>query len=202
MGMGMKYRDRMNALIGGWRADWHQGDFPFYYVQLASFSYGDNQPLNLPELWEAQTAALAIKNTGMAVITDVSTIHNIHPPNKQPVGHRLALWALAKTYGRNTLVFSGPLYQSMSVEGSTIRIRFDHVGDGLVSRDGKPLDWFTIADARKNFIPAKAEIDGPTIVVSSDAVAQPVAVRFGWHQDAQPNLMNKEGLPNIGIPDR
>jgi sialate O-acetylesterase len=195
MGAGMKYFDRMKALIGGWRAEWKQSDLPFYYVQLASYIYDKNKPTELPEMWEAQTAALAIPNTGMVVITDVSTPNNIHPPNKQPVGYRLALLALAKTYGQKNLVYSGPLYKSMKVEGSKIQIQFDHCGGGLVSRDGKPLDWFTISGDGTHFVPAKADVVGQTVVVSSDTIDKPVAVRFAWDQTAQPNLMNKEGLP-------
>ncbi|MDE0317936.1 MAG: hypothetical protein OXM61_23905 [Candidatus Poribacteria bacterium] len=131
----------------------------------------------------------------MAVITDVGNIRDVHPRNKQAVGLRLALWALAKTYGQDDLVYSGPLYKSMAVEGSTIRIRFEHVGSGLTSRDNEPLTWFQIAGEDKQFVEATAVVDGGTVVVSSDSVGSPVAVRFGWHQNAEPNLANKEGLP-------
>jgi sialate O-acetylesterase len=146
-------------------------------------------------MWEVQTKCLSIPNTGMAVINDISTLDNIHPPNKQDVGKRLVLWALAKNYGYNDLVYSGPLYKSMTVEGNKIRISFDHVGSGLASRDGKPLTWFEIAAADKKFVKAQAKIDGDTVVVWSEKVAEPVAVRFAWSQLAQPNLMNKEALP-------
>jgi sialate O-acetylesterase len=191
---GLLYYQKMRALIAGWRKVWNQGDFPFYYVQLAPFRYGGD-PFLLPQIWEAQKAALAIPNTGMAVTADVGNPADIHPKNKQDVGKRLALWALAKTYDCSDIVYSGPLYKSMTVEGSKIRIRFDHVGSGLASRDGQPLDWFTIAAADKNFAEAKAEIDGGTILAWSDKVEKPAAVRFAWHEEAEPNLMNKEGLP-------
>jgi sialate O-acetylesterase len=191
---GMLYFEKMKALIGGWRKAWGQGEFPFYYVQLAPYRYG-NQPYALPELWEAQVAALSIPRTGMAVTNDIGTVGDIHPKNKQDVGKRLALWALADTYGRMGVECSGPLYRSMSVEGSSIRISFDHVGSGLASRDGEPLSWFEIAGADGKFVEAQARIDGATVVVSSDEVPQPVAVRFAWSQVAQPNLMNKDGLP-------
>jgi sialate O-acetylesterase len=191
---GMTYYEKKKALIGGWRKVWGQGDFPFYFVQLAPFRYR-HDPAELPKIWEAQAAALAIPNTGMAVTTDIATINNIHPPNKQDVGKRLALWALAKDYGRQGMVYSGPLYKSMKVEGAAIRIAFDHVSGGLASRDGKPLSHFQIAGADKKFVPAQARIDGDSLVVSADAVKQPVAVRFGWDQVAEPNLMNKAGLP-------
>jgi len=196
-GDGMGYYEKMKALIGGWRKVWGQGDFPFYYVQLAPFRYGQaDAPERLPRLWEAQVAALSIPNTGMAVITDtVDNLQDIHPINKQDVGKRLALWALAKTYQCKDLVYSGPIYKSMTVEGQKVRVRFDYVGSGLTSLDGKELDWFEIAGSDKKFVKAQAEIDGDTVVVHSEQVIAPVAVRFGWDEMAQPNLINKEKLP-------
>jgi len=131
----------------------------------------------------------------MAVTVDIGNVNDIHPRNKQDVGKRLALWALAKVYGKDKIVYSGPLYKSMKIEDDKIRITFDHVGSGLVSRDGKELNWFTIAGEDKEFVEAKAIIDGDTIVVSSPRVQNPVAVRFGWDELAEPNLSNKEGLP-------
>ena len=194
---GMLYHEKMKALINGWRQVWGQGDFPFYFVQLAPFNYGGRNasPFFLPQIWEAQAATLALLNTGMAVTTDIGNLTDIHPRNKQEVGRRLALWALAKTYGREDVTYSGPLYKSMVVEENTVRLSFDSVGGGLMAQDGKPLTWFEIAGEDKQFVEAKATIDGDTIVVSSDAVANPVAVRFGWHQSAEPNFVNKEGLP-------
>ncbi len=194
---GMLYHEKMKALINGWREVWGQGDFPFYFVQLAPFNYGGRNasPFFLPQIWEAQTATLALPNTGMAVTTDIGNLRDIHPRNKQDVGRRLALWALAKDYGRDDVTYSGPLYKSMAVEGDTIRLTFNHIGSGLTSRDEEPLTWFQIAGEDKEFVEAKATIDGDTVIVSSDAIANPVAVRFGWHQSAEPNFMNKEGLP-------
>ena len=195
---GMKYNDKMNTLITGWRKAWGQGDFPFLYVQVALSKYTDDVEM-APRLWEAQTATLALTNTGMAVTHDISSYPDCHALNKQDVGKRLALWALAKTYGKKNMVYSGPIYKSMEVTSgpgrSRIRIQFDYTGSGLASRDGKPLDLFTIAGEDKKFVEAKAAIEGKTVVVWSDAVAKPVAVRFGWRQDADPNLMNNEGLP-------
>ena len=126
----------MHALINGWRSVWNQGDFPFLYVQIAPYKYV-KPPMTdpnhlLPQLWEAQTKVLAMKNTGMAVTTDITNLDDIHPRNKQDVGKRLALWALAKTYGKPNIVYSGPLYKSMKVEGNKIRIEFDHVGSGRI----------------------------------------------------------------------
>jgi sialate O-acetylesterase len=190
----MLYHEKMKALIAGWRSIWNCPDLPFYYVQLAPFRYGGD-PLRLPGIWEAQLATLCVPNTGMAVTVDIGNVTNIHPRNKQDVGKRLALWALARDYGKSELVYSGPLYKSMKIEGDRARISFDHVGGGLVSRDDKPLNHFTVAGEDKAFVDAQAEIDGNTVVVHADSVSKPVAVRFGWHQEAEPNLSNKEGLP-------
>jgi sialate O-acetylesterase len=191
---GSDYAAKMRALIAGWRAVWDQGDFPFYYVQLAPFRYGGD-PFLLPQIWEAQADVLSVPNTGMAVINDIGNLGDIHPRNKQDVGRRLALWALAKTYGRDDVVFSGPMYQSMSVEGNRIHIRFSNVGGGLAARDNQPLTWFEVAGADGEYVKAEACIDRDAVIVWSDEVAEPVAVRFAWHQEAQPNLMNREGLP-------
>ena len=197
-GDGMLYFDKMQALIQSWRNVFLRPDAPFYFVQIAPYRYvapyGDGQG-TLPLLWEAQSAALAIPHTGMAVISDIGNVANIHPSNKLDVGKRLALWALAKDYGQDDLVYSGPLYNSMAIEAGKIRLSFDHTGSGLASRDAKPLDWFEIAGEDGKFVKAQAVIDGNTIVVSSDAIAKPTAARFAWDQVAQPNLINKEGLP-------
>ncbi len=194
-GQGMKYFDLKKGLIEGWRQVWNQEgnrDFPFLFAQLAPYKY--NNPTSLPGIWEAQAATLAVKNTGMAVLTDIATTNDIHPPNKQEVGRRLALWALAKTYGKADLVYSGPLYNSIKVDGNKIVVSFDHAA-GLKSRDGKDLSWWTIAGADKKFVPAVAKIDGDTVIVTADGVSAPVAVRFGWHELAEPNLANGAGLP-------
>ncbi len=190
---GLAYFDRMKALIEGWRKTWGR-DMPFYFVQIAPWS-GGYAAGELPALWEAQVKSLKIPGTGMAVTTDlVDNIGDIHPRNKFDVGNRLALWALAKNYGKTALVYSGPLYKSMKVEGNKIRIEFAH-GKGLKSRDGKPLSEFQIAGADGKFLPAEAAIDGDTVVVQAAAVEKPTQVRFGWHKVANPNLVNTEGLP-------
>ncbi|MDA7534649.1 sialate O-acetylesterase [Verrucomicrobia bacterium] len=195
-GDGMLYFDKMQALIQSWRNVFLRPDAPFYFVQIAPYRYGgDMVEYTLPELWEAQTAAMDIPHTGMAVISDIGHVNWLHPSNKQGVGKRLALWALAKDYGQDDLVYSGPLYKSMAIEGSKIRLSFNYTGSGLVSRDAKPLDWFEIAGEDGKFVKAQALIDGHTVVVSSDAIVKPTAARFAWHQVAVPNLMNKEGLP-------
>ncbi len=198
------YAKKMEALINGWRAAWKLGDFPFYYVQLAPFNYGVSRGddgldtpdfLRLPLIWEAQTAALGILNTGMTVISDITDLNDIHPRNKMEVGRRLALWALAKTYGRADLVCSGPLFRSMSVEGGKIRIAFDHAEDGLMSLNRQPLTWFEISGNDRVFYKARAEIREDSVVVWSSSVPSPVAVRFAWNQLAVPNLGNRAGLP-------
>lgn len=193
-GEGMLYFEKMKALVAGWRSVWNNPEMPFYFVQLAPFKYGGD-PTRLAGIWEAQTKALEIPHTGMAVTVDIGNVKDIHPRNKQDVGKRLALWALAKDYGMKDVAYSGPLYRGMKVDGNKVVLSFDHVGDGLVSRDDQPLSWFTVAGDNKAFVEAKAEIVGDTIVVSSDSVEKPVAVRFGWHQEAEPNLSNSHGLP-------
>lgn len=191
-GQGMHYHDLQTGLIEGWRRVWQQGDFPFLFVQLAPFRYDDNATA-LPELWEAQTAGLSLPHTGMAVITDISTIGDIHPPNKKEVGRRLSLWALRDTYGHE-VVPSGPLWSEHLVEAGTMRVKFRHAA-GLKTRDGTPPNWFSIAGEDRRFHPATAQIDGDTVVVRAPEVPQPVAVRFGWNQVAEPNLVNGAGLP-------
>jgi sialate O-acetylesterase len=188
---GYQYRKLFPALIQDWRTRWGQGDFPFLYVQLCPFNRHHDE---WPEVWEAQLMTLKVPSTGMAVTTDIGDIHNIHPPNKQDVGKRLALWALAHTYGRKDIVYSGPLYKEMKIEGDKIRLTFDH-GQGLKSRDSTPLTWFTIAGEDQKFHAAEATIDGDTVLVQTKEVAKPVAVRFGWSSIATPNLMNAAGLP-------
>lgn len=201
---GLLYEKKMEALIRGWRETWKLGDFPFYYVGLAPFYYEYSReaaPNDIPDfqllplIWEAQANALRLPNTGMAVITDITEINDIHPRNKKDVGYRLALWARARTYGEKDLVPSGPLYKSMSVEGDRARITFDFAGGGLIANDGLPLRWFEIAGDNRIFYRAVAEIAGENVIVRSPSVAAPKAVRFGWNQFAVPNLTNRQGLP-------
>lgn len=192
VGQGMKYYDKMKDLIEGWREKWGS-EVPFYFVQIAPWS---GYKASLPDLWEAQVASLKIPKTGMTVVTDlVDKIGDIHPGNKKEFGHRLALLALAKTYGKKDLVYSGPLYQSMKVEGNKIRLTFAHTAGKLKSRDGKPLSEFEIAGDDGKFVPAHAETDGQTVVVSGPGVDNPTQVRFGWRNQANPNLVNSVGLP-------
>jgi sialate O-acetylesterase len=193
---GYQYRTLFPALIANWRADWGQGDFPFGFVQLPPFRQGGEiDPTLWAELREAQLLTWqSVTNTGMAVTMDIGDVNDVHPKNKQDVGQRLALWALAQIYGRD-IVYSGPIYQSMTVAGHAIRLRFEHVGGGLIAADGQALTEFTMAGADQKFAPAVAEIDGNSVIVHSDQVRQPVAVRYAWRNDATPNLANREGLP-------
>jgi sialate O-acetylesterase len=194
-GRAAQYAKLFPTMIKDWREHFHRGDFPFLFVQLAPYKYGNEDPRILAELWEAQTKTLSLPNTGMAVTTDIGDVTNIHPKNKQEVGRRLALWALANTYGKQELVYSGPLYDSMQVDGNKIRLKFQHVDGGLVAEGGKPLSYFQIAGEDQKFVDATAKIDGDTVVVGSDEVAKPVAVRFAWNKIAEPNFFNKAGLP-------
>ena len=183
-----QYRTLFPAMIADWRARWKQGDFPFFFVQIAPFN---GQP---PEIREAQFLTLAkVKNTAMAVTTDVGNAKDIHPTQKEPVGQRLALAARALTYGEK-IEYSGPLYESMTEKAGKIILSFKHVGGGLVSKDGE-LKGFTIAGEDKKFVSAQAKIQGSTVVVSAEGVANPKAVRYGWANVPDVNLFNNEGLP-------
>ena len=193
-----QYRVLFPTMIKDWRARFDQGDFPFYFVQLANYMGVSNQPVE--EGWaglrDAQLATLKLPNTGMACIIDIGEGPDIHPKNKQDVGLRLALWALADTYGKKAVVKSGPLYESMKIEGEKIRITFKHTGGGLVAKGDGPLKRFAIAGEDKKWVHADAVIDGNTVVVSNASVTKPVAVRYAWANNPEGcNLYNKEGLP-------
>jgi sialate O-acetylesterase len=187
-GHGKQYRELFPLLISNWRMHWGEGDFPFLYVQIAPH-------IDMtPEIREAQFLTLARSpQTAMAVITDAGDAEDIHPSHKQVVGTRLALAAQALTYGKK-LEYSGPLFSSVKFTGSAAVLDFAHTGGGLVAQGGE-LKGFTIAGADKKFVPAKAEIKGRKIVVQSDQVAAPVAVRYGWANVPDVNLFNREGLP-------
>lgn len=141
-------------------------------------------------------AAQQIKNTGMVVTTDlVDDLSDIHPRNKQDVGHRLALLALNKTYGKKNVVCAGPKFRRMEIIGDKAVLEFDGVDGGLVSKDGQPLTWFAVAGTDGEFVPATAKIVGDKLEVFTDTVKTPIVVRFAWDQTAQPNLFNRAGLP-------
>ena len=195
-GKPFEYRTLFPRLIADWREKWGERDpstisgqaFPFLFVQIAP--YKDD----VPELREAQFLTWKkTPNTAMAVIIDVGDANNIHPRQKEPVGQRLALAARALAYGEK-MEYSGPEYDSMRINQNKAVLCFKHIGGGLVAKDG-PLKGFLIAGANKKFVDAKVEIQGNTVVVSSDQVSAPVAVRYGWANIPDGNLWNKEGLP-------
>jgi sialate O-acetylesterase len=195
-GRAQQYRKVLPALISDWRKRFGQGDFPFYIVQLANFTPRRTEPgeSDWAELREAQAmTGKNVPNSGIAVTIDIGDAADIHPRNKQDVGKRLALQALAKTYGKG-VVAAGPEFKSAKVEGGAMRLGFDSVGGGLVAKDGA-LKGFAIAGEDKKFVWAEAKIDGETVVVSSPQVAKPVAVRYGWENNPDATLFNKEGLP-------
>jgi sialate O-acetylesterase len=191
-----EYASLLPDMIENWRTDWGLGDFPFLIVQLANFRAPSSyeSASTWARLREAQLHALQEKNTGMAVAIDLGEAADIHPKNKKDVGERLALWALAKTYCRNT-PHSGPIYQQMSIEGKAIRIAFDHTENGLSSTDGE-LMTFMVAGKDRFFFPAEAAIQGHTVLVSSPEVPDPEAVRYAWADNpVGPHLINSAGLP-------
>lgn len=192
---GMLYFEKKKALINGWRKLWGQGDFPFYFVQIAPYQYGNEDPTILARFWEAQTKVTEIPNTGMVVISDIGNLKNIHPANKQDVGARLAAFALKNDYGKDVIA-GGPVFESMEVNGNELTLTFSNVGEGLKSNDGQPLSHFEIAGAKSGFKPATATIDGDKVVLKSAEVANPLAMRFAWHKLAEPNLVNSAGIPS------
>jgi sialate O-acetylesterase len=184
------YPHIMETLVSDWRRLWGEGDFPFYAVQLPALGNVSNNPL----VREGQSQLLSLRNTGLAVTIDIGDPKDVHPHNKSPLGDRLTRIALAKTYGKK-LEYSGPLYQSMEVNGDSIRIHFTHSGGGLVAKNG-PLKWFQIAGEDRIFVDAEARIEGKTIVVSSSKVVKPVSVRYAWDNYPEGcNLYNAAGLP-------
>ena len=201
LGRAYEYRTIFPAMVRSWRKAWGQGDFAFLFVQLPNFGKrtGDpNERSSWPEMREAQTMALDLPHTAMAVRIDGPVDIDYHPKDKRPFGHRLALAALGPVYGQ-PIVYSGPTFESMTVEDSAVRVRFKHAGVGLVAKGG-PLKGFAIAGADKDFHWADARIDGHTVVLTSDAVPKPVAVRYAYAANPACNLYNKEGLP--GAPFR
>ena len=196
------YREKMRALVEGWRSAWRNEDLPLYFVQLPSFN---DSASGWVRLREEQRLSLEIPKTGMAVTIDLRD-SDIHPSNKVDVGKRLASWALAKDYAK-AVPFSGPLFQSIKLEGHQIRVSFEHVGDGLmvaqkvglaapVESKEMELAHFEVADDSGKWHAAEAIIEGATVVIQSDAVAKPIAVRYACEGDPEnANLYNRAGLP-------
>jgi sialate O-acetylesterase len=193
-----EYNALFSALIRDWRNSWKQGDFPFLYVQLPNFMKSNSEPSesNWALLREAQCKTLTVPSTAMAVTIDIGEWNDIHPLNKKDVGHRLALAAEKCAYGDSTVVSSGPVYRSMSVQGNRISMSFGSVGQGLVAKGDGNLKCFAIAGPDRKFVWARAAIDGDKVIVSSDRVPNPVAVRYAWADNPEgANFYNKEGLP-------
>jgi sialate O-acetylesterase len=191
----VQYRKLFPALIRSWREDWDKVDLPFYYVQNAPYRFKTIR-MKASLLREAQSMAMSLPHTGMVVTSDIGELDNNHPKNKRDVGKRLALWALAKTYGDSDLVYSGPIYKTMKIEEDKIRLYFDHTGSGLKA-EGERLTHFEIAGPDKIFFNAVALIEDTTVIVHSKNVPNPVAVRYGWSITSEPNFYNKENLPAV-----
>jgi sialate O-acetylesterase len=207
---GPEYLTKMQMLIEGWRELWGQGDFPFYFVQIASI--GSSEGVG-PEMGDgrarirnAQLEAMKIANTGMALTIDIGSVKE-HPRNKYDVGLRLSRWAMRNQYGASDLVPSGPIYKSHVVEGSSIRVRFDYAESGLMLGvkegyepvkpiPGADIPWLSIQAKDGSWHWATGKLDGADLIVSSDQVKEPVAVRYAYTQYPTGfNLYNKEGLP-------
>ncbi|NOX53908.1 MAG: sialate O-acetylesterase [Planctomycetes bacterium] len=192
-----QYRHLFPLMIQSWRDEWGIGEFPFYWVQLADFRAEVSEPKesDWAELREAQTLAMRLPNTGQAVIIDLGEANDIHPKNKQDVARRLARWPLACQYGLD-IVYQSPLYKSMEKKGNKILITFDHVGGGLVTVDVHQVKGFAIAGEDRKFVWAEAKIVGKDKVeVWSDAIPDPVAVRYAWADNPVCNLYSRERLP-------
>ena len=193
-----QYRDLLPAMIKDWRNRWHEGDFPFFIVQLANFMAAPAEPVedNWAELREAQAmTATKVRNAGLAVAVDVGNPDDIHPKDKQDVGLRLALAALHTAYHVD-LVYSGPTYRGMHAEGATVRISFAHADGGLKTKGGA-VTGFAVAGADHKFHWAEAKIDGDTVLVHADAVPNPVAVRYAWSANPAASLYNGSDLPAV-----
>ena len=193
-----EHYDLFKLLIKDWRENWNQGDFPFLYVQLPNFVEVNVERTKYDWAYfrESQLKTLVIPNIGMAVTVDVGEYNDIHPKRKKPVGYRLALAAEKVAYGEDAIVYSGPIYKSMLIEGNKIILTFTNVGSGLVTKDSRKLSCFEICGIDDEFYPAEAKIENDKIIVWSDNVAAPVAVRYAWDNNPEgANLYNKEGLP-------
>jgi len=191
-----EYHALFAAMITAWRAHFGQGDFPFYWVNLANYKNPtDKTGTTYAFLREAQTLTLDLPNTGQALAIDVGNPDDIHPTNKQDVGHRLALLAKNRLYGA-TGDDTGPTFSSLTREGTALRIRFTHAAEGLIAHD-KPVQSLELAGPDKVFHPATAKILRDTLLVSASGVTDPVAVRYAWKNSPEANLFNGAGLPAV-----
>ena len=190
-----QYRTLFPAMINDWRKNWNKADFPFYFVQLANYMKPNNEPQSSAwaELRDAQLQTLSLPNTGMAVSIDIGDVKDIHPKNKQDVGYRLALIALAKTYGEK-IPYSGPVLLTQKINRKKVTLTFSHTDGGLKSQDGD-LKGFALAGEDKKFYWATGIIKGDKIILKSKNVPNPVAVRYAWADNPVCNLYNGAGLP-------
>ena len=200
---GMRYADKMQALVNSWRKQWSNPKMPFYSVLIAPHYYTKRKdkvphtPETLPLFWEQQVQSARIPNTDFITVTDlVDDLNNIHPSYKWEVGRRLALVALAKDYGFKNTIYSGPVYQRMQVKDDKVILTFTNAV-GLKTADGQAPTFFTIAGADGNFMDAQAKIAGNTLILSNPAVSKPTTARFAWTEIARPNLVNGAGLPAV-----
>jgi sialate O-acetylesterase len=196
-GRAYQYRELFPLMISNWRQEWGQGDFPFYYVQLADFKAEATAPAesDWAELREAQTMTMdKLPNVGEAVIIDIGEGKDIHPMNKQDVGKRLARWALGQTYGM-PIAYRSPRYQSMTKNGSTVTLTFSHADGGFRPFDVNEAVGFAVAGEDRKWYPAIGKVVGDKIEVSAEQVADPVAVRYAWADNPVCNVYSKSGLP-------
>ena len=192
-----EYLSLFSTMIKDWRTNWNEGDFPFLFVQLPNFMETKSEPSesNWALLREAQLKTLSLPNTGMVVAIDIGEWNDIHPLDKKDVGYRFALAAEKLAYGDN-IVYSGPIYKSMKIDGNKIILSFTHTGSGLIAKGDNKLKYFAIAGNNKKFVWANAKIENNKVVVWNDKVKNPVAVRYAWADNPDgANLYNKEGLP-------
>jgi sialate O-acetylesterase len=190
--------DLFKLLISDWRDNWHQGNFPFLYVQLPNFVEVNEETTQYDWAYfrESQLKALSLPNTGMAVTIDIGEFNDIHPTNKKDVGYRLALAAQKVAYGEKQIVYSGPIYKSMKIVGSKAILTFVNIGSDLVVKNNDEPKCFEICGADNKYFKAKAKIGNGNIVVQCNDVTVPVAVRYAWANNPEDaNLYNKEGLP-------
>jgi sialate O-acetylesterase len=189
------YGEALMTLVEDWRKVFGQGDFPFFWVQLANFANAAKNG-HWMRVQEGQVKAAALRGTGVAVINDIGEATDIHPKNKQDVGRRLALLARHIAYGQDGFIWSSPLYRQTTREGNMLRVWFDHAESGLRARGNEPVKGFVIAGSDGKFVPATAKIEGATVLVSSPQVPDPQAVRYAWADDAsKANLFNAAGFP-------
>jgi len=198
VGRAEKYRKIFPAMISSWREKWGEGNFPFYFVQLANYLERKKEPApsNFAMLREAQAMALSLPNTGIATAVDVGEADNIHFKNKEAVGYRLALNALNKTYGTD-IPYSGPVFKKMKIEGKKIIVYFTHIDGGLLTNDGKAPRSFAIAGSDGKYKWADTKIERNTIILQNKSIPKPVLVRYAWADNPDINLYNGAGLPAL-----